>query len=441
MFALANAYNGRAQDTYFEIPHFKLQKIVNKLYATLTDHYFHLCAKLQNYENCEIKPVERVFRSSPISKWRDVYVHLDITSHRIQLAYKEIFNILELLDANSDDKDEDNLIELITAKMNEAYKQLENARCSAEFSSLLIVKTQKKAVTTPETENENLFSVSQDKRTVVMVNDMPVIEDEVFEEYIREAYLKPLMEGGNGIIDEYRLDKLLKKNFMSELKEALVDKQKSMMERELRALTRMYEKMKRDHCIEQPNVAIESASELDVKPPVSAPLAPPQLPTVSELDLKPLMPTSPPAPQQPPTVSEPDLEPSVPTPPPAPHQPSTVSESDLGPSVPTPPPFLQQPPSIPNNRAIVEVEEPEENVKTCKKTRGPVPLPRVKMWQSNDPMPYVQKFSISECTPNFKFPPFRAEEETFLGSGENSEEEEEENDKNINSSDSEEVEN
>lgn len=60
------------------------------------------------------------------------------------------------------------------------------------------------------------------------------------------------------------------------------------------------------------------------------------------------------------------------------------------------------------------------------------------MIQEQDQMPYVQQFSISDCTPNFKFPVFKSTEETFLGSGENSEEESEE-DNNRDCSSSEEV--
>lgn len=172
-----------------------------------------------------------------------------MTSQNIQLAYKEITSLIELLDENCDDKNEICLIEPITEKMNKAYKQIENAMSSAEFSSLLVAKAQRKVKcdSNEKNQNENLFPSNYDDKTIVMVDKDPVIEDEVFEEYIREEYLKPLIEASDaGIIDDFKLDKLLKKNFMSELKEALVDKQKSMTERELQALKRMYEKIKKD---------------------------------------------------------------------------------------------------------------------------------------------------------------------------------------------------
>ena len=176
---------------------------------------------------------------------------MDLTSQKIQEAFKEVTSILELIDALPE-QDEDNfqLIENITEKMNEAYKQIENARSFAEFSSLLIAKAQHKHVndSKKENENENLFPVN-DNRTVIVIDKEPEIEDEVFEEYIKEEYLKPLYEISDAsVVENFRLDKLLEKHFMSELKEALIDKQKSMTERELKALKRMYDKMHKESC-------------------------------------------------------------------------------------------------------------------------------------------------------------------------------------------------
>lgn len=139
-------------------------------------------------------------------------------------------------------------IESITEKMNEAYKQIENARSFAEFSSLLIAKAQRKPVKDTELENdgENLFPPTENNKIIMSIDDELEIEDEVFEEYIKEEYLKPLYESSEGAMESFKIDKLLKKNFMSELKDALIEKQKTMSERELKALKRMYNKIQKD---------------------------------------------------------------------------------------------------------------------------------------------------------------------------------------------------
>ena len=59
-----------------------------------------------------------------------------------------------------------------------------------------------------------------------------------------------------------------------------------------------------------------------------------------------------------------------------------------------------------------------------RKERTPIPLPRVKMYKPDEEMADVQRFSINHCIPKISFPPIGLVEETFFGSGENSEEEE-----------------
>jgi hypothetical protein len=92
---------------------------------------------------------------------------------------------------------------------------------------------------------------------------------------------------------------------------------------------------------------------------------------------------------------------------------STQSEQ-----LPPPPPL---PPLSFVNHTINEDNCIKENDKLEKKSRTPVPLPRVKMMQPGNMISNVQTFSINQCTQNFKFPKFT--EETFFGSGENSDEE------------------
>lgn len=297
---------------------------------------------------------------------------MDLTSQRIQLAYKEVASILEYLDLHSE-KDEDDLqlAESITEKINEAYKQIESARSFAEFSSLLIAKAQHKpGNVSDKNENENLFPTNFDNRKIIMIDKDPEIEDEVFEEYIKEEYLKPLYENSDqSVIQNFRLDKLLEKNFMSELKDALIEKQKSMTERELKALKRMYDKVQKD---------AGNKTETDICP----------IPEKSIETEEPVAPTSVPPPPQPP----------LPPPPPPPPPPRVLENTIIA-------------------ESLIEEEEKEK-----KKTRTPVPLPRVKMLKPNDEIPDVQRFSITECTSMFKFPMIRLTEETFIGSGENSEE-------------------
>ncbi|XP_031777915.1 uncharacterized protein LOC100678565 isoform X1 [Nasonia vitripennis] len=375
MFIMANAYNGKTQNTLFKIPKSKLSQSVKNLTKPLAISYSRMSNIMQTYQLCEIKPVQRVLRGSPTSKWHDSYIHLDLTSQRIQLAYKEVASILEYLDLHSE-KDEDNLqlVESITEKMNEAYKQIENARSFAEFSSLLIAKAQHKpGNVSDKNENENLFPTNFDNRKIILIDKEPEIEDEVFEEYIKEEYLKPLYENSDkSVIQNFRLDKLLEKNFMSELRDALIEKQKSMTERELKALKRMYDKVQKD---------AGNKTETDICP----------IPEKSIETEEPVAPTSVPPPPQPP----------LPPPPP-------------------PPP----PPRVLENTIIAE-SHVEEEEKEQKKTRTPVPLPRVKMLKPEDEMLDVQRFSINQCAPMLKFPTIRLTEETFIGSGENSEEEEE----------------
>lgn len=156
---------------------------------------------------------------------------------------------MEVIDSHiGDNEDDQKLVETVSKNMSEAYKQIENAKSFAEFSTLLIAKTQCKTTNKVETdnENENLFPNVNDNKAIVLIDRDREIEDEVFEEYIKEEYLKPLYENSDGALEEYRLDKLLAKNFMTELKEALIEKQKSMSMREFRALKRMYEKVRRE---------------------------------------------------------------------------------------------------------------------------------------------------------------------------------------------------
>ncbi|XP_023317835.1 uncharacterized protein LOC106656462 [Trichogramma pretiosum] len=393
LFIIANTYNAKEINTY-GVPNNKLLQIIKSL-TNLLDIYHTKLTKLYiEYQKTEVKPVKRVFRGLPNSKWQDTYIHLDLTSQRIQSAFQEISSILEYIDTHAEyDEDNTQLAEFATDKMNEAYKMIEQAKNFAEFSSLLIAKAQKKAVKDVEKEenNENLFPLENDNRRVVVIDDYPEIQDEVFEEYIREEYIRPLIESSEGIMESFKLDKLLKKNFMSELKEVLIEKQRTMKERELKALKRMYNKVRRDSCASRIEPEMTKCGE-------NLAASVPKLPgTTSTPKLKDL------------TIVETEND-------------ERLEDKEFSTSSrPAPPPPSLPLPSLEDP---VSFESFSDDSKEEKKSRKPVPLPRVKMLNTNDEIGPLQRFSITQITPNFKLPAsFIKTEETFVGSGENSDEE------------------
>lgn len=152
-------------------------------------------------------------------------------------------------DINSykNDNADDGFIEKISEKMEEAYKNIENARNFAEFSSLLIAKHQYiDSKGNQALENSKPLTDKLDEQTELpLIGDRDLdIVDEVFEEYIKEIYLKPLCEEGDELtVGSLRFDKLLANNLMKELRLALIEKKKTMRERESKALQRMYQKI------------------------------------------------------------------------------------------------------------------------------------------------------------------------------------------------------
>ncbi|KAK2583880.1 hypothetical protein KPH14_001154 [Odynerus spinipes] len=244
--------------------------ITNTLIEQLTKYKNKLSPYINSYYNCKVEPILHNYKGSVTSKWQDVYLHLNLTSNKIQLAYDYIVSMINDIDTCTDDTSITNneVTEKIMQKMNEAYKQIDAARNFAEFCSLLITKTKhtnsKISRATPETSISNV-----DVNLPVVIDTEPEILDEVFEEYIKEEYLKPLYEEDQEILlQEYKLDKLLAKNFMSELKEALIDKQRSMFERESKALQRMYRNV------------MNNASDLESRNSKSSIPIPPPMPSL-----------------------------------------------------------------------------------------------------------------------------------------------------------------
>ncbi|KAJ8665210.1 hypothetical protein QAD02_006872 [Eretmocerus hayati] len=397
MFIIASAYNGGCENGVFSIPKKVLSDVIKNLTKSLTYYHSKLSKILHEYQLCKVQPIKRMFGSFADSRWRDTCLHLDLASQKIQSAYQEITSIIEYIESCGEEIDDDQeVVDTIAEKMNQAYKQVKNAQSFAEFSHLLITKLQKQylKVTEIESLNKDLFPVSTMNRIVIDLNKEPEIEDEVFEEYIREEYLKPILQHSDVNDQELKLDELLVKNFMSELKEVLIEKQKTMNEREMKALRRMYHQIKEDHTESSCNSGITNSPERDDPPPPSPSPAPPM------------------------------------------------------PPLPPPPP----PPPPRNVSNIKTIKSPvERSIINQVKARAPVPLPRVKMWNPENEISDVQRFSINDCMPDsnrippnqktficdeqlkketvtqcpskFPFPSFKLTEETFLGSGENSEEE------------------
>lgn len=290
-------------------------------------------------------------------------MHLDLTAFKLQTAYKVLLSTLEEIDSRSNENSSDDFSEIIMENLNEVYKQIDTARSFTEFSSLLVAKVQHEQSKSQIVQEKDIISHSEKLELPIVLDTEPQIVDEVFEEYIKEEYLKPLYEDGDeSVLQNYKFDKLLAKNFMSELKDALLEKHKTMSERESRALQRMYK-----------NVTQEIASKHGD------------------------------------SVNDNVLPP---TPPPLPPKPSNREEKKTLYSFPK---YEKTEECIENKRE----NSPDEEILSLR-------LKKQTFYEDKegegDEKIDVERFSIIQCKQNFPFFPKTAEE-TFIGSGENSEEE------------------
>lgn len=172
-----------------------------------------------------------------------MYINVDLLSRKIQSAYNNISSIVDDLDDCADCEETDEFLKSLMEKMNDVYKEIDTARNFAEFNRLLIGKFLNKSVKSKD--EDKVPEIAEVKRVPVVFDEDPQIIDEVFEEYIKEEYLKPLYQDNDAdSLERAKLDKLLAKNFMSELKEVLIDKYKSMSEREAQALLRYRKTLK-----------------------------------------------------------------------------------------------------------------------------------------------------------------------------------------------------
>lgn len=284
---------------------------------------------------------------------------MDLTSYKLQTAYKVLLSTLEEIDSRSDENSSEDFSETIMQNLNEVYKQIDTARSFTEFSSLLVAKLQHEQSKRQFIQEKDFISENKNALPIVLDSE-PQIVDEVFEEYIKEEYLKPLYEDGDeSFVQNYKFDKLLAKNFMSELKDALLDKHKSMSERESKALQRMYKNVTQEISFKQGDNLSE---KINIIPP------PPPLPL-------------------------------------------NFSEKNVVYS------FSKE------NEKIDLRQENEKDLEKEKEDSMRLSMPIFYENDSqNDEKIDVQRFPIIQC--NTKFPLFlKVSEETFIGSGENSDEE------------------
>lgn len=195
----------------------------------------------------DIRKLFTSYRGFPGSKWQDLYVRLHLTSNKMEKSHETIASTLEDIENHLDrGTDEPELVGRLKTRLNEVCTDVEKIKDLAQLSALIIYKMEQDLGGDRRAEEkgvgDNRPRESFQRDLPIVRDSEPEINDEVFEEYIRERYSEALnsQDGDDGCLDtSIKLDKLLSKNLMSELKEALVDKQKDTKERESRALKRM----------------------------------------------------------------------------------------------------------------------------------------------------------------------------------------------------------
>ncbi|XP_063994935.1 uncharacterized protein LOC135172658 [Diachasmimorpha longicaudata] len=213
----------------------KISVIVGNLQRTLMVHERALSSLMEDYSSSKTVSIPRRDKKVGNAKFRDLYVHVDLLSRKLQTAYSTVSSILEDIDnvsragGNSDS---------LVSMMNEAYKQIDTARDFAEFNILVMKKLQSGEIGQRAPCRDDPEETIQRKDLPVVFDTDPQVMDECFEEYIREEYLKPLCEDDDVSLERAKMDQLLERNFMRELKGVLVEKYRSMSEREARALLR-----------------------------------------------------------------------------------------------------------------------------------------------------------------------------------------------------------
>ncbi|XP_015119058.1 uncharacterized protein LOC107042506 [Diachasma alloeum] len=212
----------------------KISRIINNLRRTLTTHERGLSSLIEEHSSSKTVSIPRRDKKNDSLKYRDLYMHVDLLSRKLQTAYSTVSSILEDIE-NSPRAGAD--VDSLVSMMNEAYKQVDTARDFAEFNILVMKKLQNCGGSHQVPHDEPEESMEREKLPVIFDAD-PQVMDECFEEYIREEYLRPLCEDDDISVERAKMDELLERNFMRELKGVLVVKYRNMSEREARALLR-----------------------------------------------------------------------------------------------------------------------------------------------------------------------------------------------------------
>ncbi|KAM0732851.1 hypothetical protein ACS0PU_001012 [Formica fusca] len=227
------------------IPETKLAHIIHILIKELTVHKIKLSEIINAYHSCKMEPVRH---KAQRTKWQDPTVQLDLASYKLQLAYNQMFSIFKDIDdcISQEIGIDSETTEILMQKLDRAFKEIGIAKSLTEFVVLLMAKSGfHKPRDAQSVTNDTM--INQNPSLPVIMDSDPEILDEVFEEYIKDDYPEPLHEETDEyLLEQRKLDKLLVKNFMSELKEALVDKHKSMSERESKALQRIYKNISKN---------------------------------------------------------------------------------------------------------------------------------------------------------------------------------------------------
>ncbi|XP_031832053.1 uncharacterized protein LOC116426763 isoform X2 [Nomia melanderi] len=242
---LAITYDNHTwQESGYKIPEFKLAYIINFLIKYLSLYKSKLSKVIDIYYSSKLEPISFKYRGPAACHWQNLYMHLYLSSNKLQLAYGHVLSVLQYIDNNvSENITSKDAVEMTMQELNQAQKNIETAKDFLEFGSIYLLKTQNNDSIQDRVE-DNMLTPTTNADIRIVHDSEPLIMDEVFEEYIKTEYSKPLNEESDEIsLFDRKRDKSLFKNFMVELKDVLVEKQKSMSERELKALQRMQKTM------------------------------------------------------------------------------------------------------------------------------------------------------------------------------------------------------
>ncbi|CAL7938887.1 unnamed protein product [Xylocopa violacea] len=239
---LAIAYDNHAwHESFKKVPECKLAYIIRLLIKHLTICKRKLSEDIDAYYSFKLEPMLCKFKNSDSSQWHDLYMHLHLASNKLQLAYSHILSVIQDIDNDVlENLMNENSLENTVQKLSVSKQNIENAKDFVEFSTLFLVKTHINGSMDNRLELNIPTSTANSSYRVITDSEQEIM-DEVYEEYIKDEYLKPLSEEADEIsLYNYKRDKILFENFMTELKDALIDTKKSMSERESKALQRKY---------------------------------------------------------------------------------------------------------------------------------------------------------------------------------------------------------